>query len=399
MGVVDMELIPPYPLEVRVTAYKQEMDRWAGTGITTFSSRVLGAEVSGYTELQRRGLQTMRFAFTHGWLMDNPNYRAFVWRLGDTVGLGDDMLWYIGASITSVDGTLGDNCVSIEKRRPAGSSGPRGDCRALPGMPRYEAMREAMRQGIRVAGVHAAGDRGVDAILDLYLALEKEGVPVAQMRPNLDHCTMISGDNVQKAQKVPGMMFSCAPKYVLGETGRQASSIWDKEVANNWIVPTKSFLDAGVKVVWENDTGDTFDDRDGSMPQFHPMLQMQVLVTRKSKDGEVWGIRNAIDRRTALVMMTRRGAEYVLRDDRLGSIEAGKLADLVVLDGNWLTTPDNRLVDLATLLTVVGGKVSYVDPAFAAAIGPRLERIQHPHMVRYPAYRPSEAVHQWADRP
>ena len=62
----------------------------------------LGSEISGYTELERRGLATMRFGYSHGWLMDNPNYRAFVWRLGDTVGHGSDMLWNIGVSITSV---------------------------------------------------------------------------------------------------------------------------------------------------------------------------------------------------------------------------------------------------------------------------------------------------------
>jgi predicted amidohydrolase YtcJ len=397
MGVFEMELMPPYPVDVRVAAYKKEMDRWLGTGITTFSSRVLGFEISAYTELERRGLATMRFGYSHGWLMDNPNYRAFVWRLGDTVGQGSDTLWNVGVSITSVDGTLGDNCVSIEKKIKAGSSGPRGDCRALPGMPRYEAAKEALRHGVRISGVHAAGDRSVDALLDLFLELQKEGVPMAKLRPNLDHCTMVSGDNLKKAAQIKGMMFSCAPKYVL-DTAKRAAQIWDKEIANNWVVPAKSMLDAGVKMVWEVDDGGTIGEGADGYPIFHPMLQMQILTTRKDEDGNVWGARQALDKKTALLTMTRRGAEYVLREDRIGSIEPGKLADLVVLDGDWLTTPEAKLVDLAALLTIVGGKVVYADPAFAAKVGSALDRVQHPHGTRYPAYRANDEVRKWAER-
>ncbi len=90
--------------------------RWVGAGITTFSSRLYGSEVEGYINLERRGLELMRLGYSAGWLMDNPNWKAFIQRIGDTVGLGGDLIWNIGLSITSVDGTLGDNCVSIEKK-------------------------------------------------------------------------------------------------------------------------------------------------------------------------------------------------------------------------------------------------------------------------------------------
>ena len=60
-------------------------------------------------------------------------------------------------------------------------------------------------------------------------------------------------------------------------------------------------------------------------------------------------------------MMTRWGSHYVLRQEQLGSIEAGKLADLVVLDKSPLdeSVPDEDLSEIKVLATIIGGKVAY----------------------------------------
>jgi predicted amidohydrolase YtcJ len=164
----------------------------------------------------------------------------------------------VGVSTISVDGTLGSNCVSIPmKKLPAGQPNPLGDCRALPGLPRYEAIKDALSHNIRTSGIHAAGDRSVGTLLDLFLELKAAGIPVDKLRPNLDHCTMISGENIKKAMQLPGMIFICAPKYILSETAPRAAQIWDREVANNLVVRTKGLLEAGVKVAWDVDSGGT----------------------------------------------------------------------------------------------------------------------------------------------
>ena len=60
-------------------------------------------------------------------------------------------------------------------------------------------------------------------------------------------------------------------------------------------------------------------------------------------------------------MMTRWGAEYVIREKELGSIETGKLADLVVLDKNPLdrNVPDEDLSEIKVVATIIGGEVEY----------------------------------------
>jgi hypothetical protein len=94
------------------------------------------------------------------------------------------------------------------------------------------------------------------------------------------------------------------------------------------------------------------------------MFSLEILVTRKTRDGRVFGPRERIDRGTALLMMTRGGSEYVMAEGKLGSIEPGKLADLVVLDRNPLdrSIPDEDLSQIQVLATIIEGEVVYGSP-------------------------------------
>jgi predicted amidohydrolase YtcJ len=100
---------------------------------------------------------------------------------------------------------------------------------------------------------------------------------------------------------------------------------------------------------------------EGEFEESDPMNALEVFVTRRTGDGPQRGLKHAVDRRTALRIMTRWGAEYVLREDRIGSLEAGKFADLVVLDRNPLdpAVRDDQLGDIKVLMTMVGGNVVY----------------------------------------
>jgi hypothetical protein len=66
---------------------------------------------------------------------------------------------------------------------------------------------------------------------------------------------------------------------------------------------------------------------------------------------------------TLLLMMTRWGAYPMWKEHALGSIEPGKLADMVILNGDYMTTPVEELDTLTSVMTFIGGKVSYEDPS------------------------------------
>ena len=86
-------------------------------------------------------------------------------------------------------------------------------------------------------------------------------------------------------------------------------------------------------------------------------------MTRIDDRGEVIGPDEAIDREIAFLAMTRWAARFIGADDELGSIEPGKLADLVLFDGNIMDAPMEELIKLRPVLTLVGGKIAYEAPS------------------------------------
>jgi predicted amidohydrolase YtcJ len=92
--------------------------------------------------------------------------------------------------------------------------------------------------------------------------------------------------------------------------------------------------------------------------QYLPMTALAFAVTGKMAGG-LKVINQTIDREDALIAYTRKNAYFVFRENDLGSIQAGKLADLVVLDRDYLTVPADQIKDIKPVMTVVGGKVVF----------------------------------------
>ncbi len=133
---------------------------------------------------------------------------------------------------------------------------------------------------------------------------------------------------------------------------------YGERIANEWLQPVASIINAGMRVTYG---ADTHGDR------ARPMFGLEFLVTRRNHRGMIYGPQEAIDRKTALLMMTRWAAEYIEREQELGSIEAGKIADLVILDKNPLdpAVQDEQLSDIRVLMTLVGGKIKFAESKFA----------------------------------
>jgi predicted amidohydrolase YtcJ len=96
------------------------------------------------------------------------------------------------------------------------------------------------------------------------------------------------------------------------------------------------------------------------MNPFNPFLTMYSATTRRTESGRVVGAGEAVSRQEALRMMTSAAARFSFDERDRGTIEAGKLGDFAVLDGDLLAVPDERLRSLRVDVTVVGGRVAYV---------------------------------------
>ena len=119
-------------------------------------------------------------------------------------------------------------------------------------------------------------------------------------------------------------------------------------------MPLKKYLDAGIRPTIEADTGEKGTGE--------PLWTIEKAITRKvDGSSRVWGADQAVTRQDALRMKTIWPAAYTGDESELGSLEPGKLADVVVLDRDYLTVPEEEISELKVVMTMVGGKIVYQD--------------------------------------
>ncbi|MCI0664037.1 MAG: amidohydrolase family protein, partial [Acidobacteria bacterium] len=127
-------------------------------------------------------------------------------------------------------------------------------------------------------------------------------------------------------------------------------------------LPLRSLFDAGVIVAGGSDHMIRFDPRKATNP-YHPFLGMWMAITRQTVDGTVLNPEQRITRPEALRMWTLNSAYLSFEEKSKGSIEPGKLADLIVVSKDFLSCPVEEIKNIETLLTVVDGKVVYRNDA------------------------------------
>jgi predicted amidohydrolase YtcJ len=330
-------------IEKLAQIYKDENLRWASYGVTTWSSNIRSLKIlAAYQLLDKKGEIGIRYGYTPG--VGTP--AQVVPEMHGVSGYGTDHLWFVGASMRGIDASYPGILTTIEppeipkeiKDREIHNTGFE------------DFVEDAVASGLRWAGTHTAGDKALDMTLD---AIEKgsarAGYSLEQIRAKghaIDHCTMSPRpDQIPRLQKL-NITMSCAPKYI-EESPRVLRDYGEKYLT--WVAPVKSLLDANVKTVMEVDDNEIF--KVGTV--FH---YLDVLVNREV-EGKVYNGRERIDRVRALKMSTSWAAEYVQRQNLLGSLEQGKFADLLILDNDYFSVPERDIRKIKSLLTMVGGKI------------------------------------------
>jgi hypothetical protein len=208
----------------------------------------------------------------------------------------------------------------------------------------YTHGRKAHLAGWQI-GTHANGDVGIDTTLRVYERLQKES-PRRDPRFRLEHCTVINDDLITRIKAI-GAIPTPFSTYVYyhGEKMRY----YGAERLNHMFA-LRSFLDAGIRPTQASDY---------PPGEFIPMMALQSEVTRTDTRGNVWGPKQKITVEEAIRVGTLNGAYASYEENLKGSIEAGKLADLVVLGRDPLKENPSTLVTIPVERTMAGGRWTF----------------------------------------
>lgn len=193
--------------------------------------------------------------------------------------------------------------------------------------------------------IHCMGDRAIDEALDaLEYALQKN--PKPNHRHRLEHCFIPTQEALQRIKDL-GLVVSFQPGalYASGESYRYIFG----ESRIGRMMPIKTMLDMGIPLAFGSDYPTT--------PELKPQLALQEAIVRKTAHGNPIAPEEAIDRVTALKIHTLGSAYAEFNEDKKGSIEEGKLADMAVWSGDYFTVPISQIKDLTFDAVIVGGTV------------------------------------------
>ncbi len=349
--------------------YEKNMYENLAMGMTAIATRMPNDSKAAYKLLESQGKLHWRIgvgvieAFGNG----KPLTPAVMKEYAAQIGTGTDKVWITGVGPTAVDGVTSRACTdqkrtgtytAIDSWFPVGQCHMDAEYRGSP--KRSSAISEnyyrnwvmaSGRDGVRFANVHVAGDRGTGLLLNAVEQIQQQYGPNATKDWAFDHCDMVNPRDFPRLAKLK-ITVSC---YVLRSVNNSGNieTAYGTQVANTFPSPLASMVKAGARVVLESDSNSYLWD------------DLRAAVTRKDRNGKVWAPQEKVDRPTALRMLTNWAAEYVLKGDKIGTIEKGKYADMVVLDKDYLTMPEDDIATIAPQVTVMDGKIVYVHKHFA----------------------------------
>jgi predicted amidohydrolase YtcJ len=371
---------------------EQINDRFLRAGVTTVTGHASGYTVTIMSHLLHQDRLRLRIRPDLDFARQNPLAAQFLRRTPNLVNfsLGDGMIRIVGAAVGPVDGASDDGGIltNAPKLRvhPVVGGSPTGTNKwtgtsftgrhwaDLSAAERAQTEGGTLlllrKHGWNIGGNHNMGSQATTIVLQTLLAAEKQpDIKVKTMlgRNALDHNVIWDAQSIGLAKQLEDKVtFGLnseiwSPRVVRGE--EMLLSQYGERLAT--IQPVKDLVAAGIPVHFEGGKADE-----------PPLWRIERFVTRVARyatrserarrggtGGEdrnrVWGKDQAVDRTQALRMVTSGPAFFLSEEKMLGSIERGKYADMVVLNGDYMAVPDDRLDELEPVMTIVGGKVVY----------------------------------------
>jgi predicted amidohydrolase YtcJ len=339
MGLIEARIPAPDRQAIRVT-YRLAVDAMLPLGIT-------GVHDAGIDHQRAEVLMSMAddeelVIRVYAMLSDaGANLDAFA---GPIVGHSNDHLDIAAVKIYT-DGALGSRGAALLE--------PYDDDTENRGLPFWTQdeldgfVKKANDKGFQV-GIHAIGDLGNRMALD---AIDKaQGGNVSPLRNRIEHAQVIALDDIPRFAEL-GVVAAMQPIHATSDMNMAEDRVGPERIkgAYAW----RRLLDSGAVIA----SGSDF-----PVEPVNPFLGLYAAVTRQDRAGLPeggWYSDQSMSREEALHSFTLAVAWAAHQEDRLGSLEAGKWADFILIDRDYFEIPAYEIDDIRVLQTWVGGKLVY----------------------------------------
>jgi len=330
------------PLDDMVAMLEEGTSRYLEAGLTTICDpQVTSREMRAYRAARDRGVLGIRTVC----LPLSSQLDAF-----DEVGiagpLGDDRLRIAGMKFYTDGAITGGTAVFS---RPMGRDGQFAGTLYHEPTELRDLLVRAAASGWQLA-IHTMGDRAMGIMLDGVEAARGSGRPArrtdADHRDRIEHCTWPTPDHIARIARL-GMIPVTQPGSI-----RELGDIWREQLGDRIerANPLREELAAGIPVVISSDA---------FVQSYRPLDTITAAVSRVTPSGVHVGADQELTVAEALAAHTINAARALRMEDRIGSIEPGKLADLAVVDGDLMGSTPERVRELRMWMTVLGGEVVY----------------------------------------
>jgi len=343
-GSLVSNLIPPYSVDEIAEGLRKVWDQFSEWGITTTHDASAHRDaIKAYQKLLGEGVHQVRtLLMVSARRPDGSDPLQAMTTLGIRSGFGNDWLKVMSLKIMG-DGSGSGGSAAVYTPQHRGMK----DLGLMTTSPEeIERLTiGAHTAGIRVS-IHSIGDRGVDVALD---AIEKAQSlkPIPDMRHRIEHNSVCTPKQLERI-KALGVAPSSSIGYMYGIGDDYVENFGPERV--RWLHPHRTMQEMGIIAGGNNDYAVT---------DYGPMVQIYEAVVRKTMTGQLVSPEESIGVMDAIRVYTWNGAYIGKEEDIKGSIEPGKLADMVVLDRDILTVPQEEIKDIQVLTTIVDGRIVY----------------------------------------
>ncbi len=197
-------------------------------------------------------------------------------------------------------------------------------------------------------GIHAIGDLGNRMALDAFEKAQ-DGRP-SSIRNRIEHAQIIALDDIPRFSEL-GVIASIQATHATSDKNMAEDRVGTERILGGYA--WRRLLDSGAVLA---------NGSDFPVELSNPFHGLYASVTRQGRDGEPeggWYPDQALTRAEALHSFTLAAAFAAHQEDRMGSLEAGKWADFIIIDRDYFAIPASEIDDIKVLQTWVGGKQVY----------------------------------------